>query len=391
MSNNLLSQHFFSQHFFSQHFFSQQLVSRKNELQQVSQILAQDDDLLVVGAPGIGRRSLIRAAAQQIGARIVEIDFLRTTNADRFLRLLADGVTETFVNPAELALIQSWSVDYPIVLEQVHKARLVWQSASARDWLLFQTLLSLPQFLAEQLNCRVVIVFQNFPHIRSWDRTGEWENYLRQEIQRQSRVSYALISTIAEPWMQDSDLKRITLAPLDDESMTTWLVATLAAEGLRLDSQALERFLGYVQGHLGDAIALARRVWLDQAASLYRKGKPEGDEAICQLKELPSERLIEAHHVHRSALGLAEDLSITFESLVLLLPPSQVRVLESLALDPTDKPHARDYIQKHQLSRGGGLQGALSSLEQKGLVYGAKFGYRIAMPMLAFWLKQRLS
>ena len=233
MSNNLL---------FSRSFFSQHLVSRKTELQQVSQILAQDYDLLVVGAPGIGRRSLIRSAAQQIGARIVEIDFLRTTNADRFLRLLADGVTDTFASSTELALIQRWSTDYPLVLEQFHKARLVWH-ASTQDWTLFQTLLALPQFLAERLNCRVVVVFQNFPHIRSWDRTGEWENYLRQEIQRQSRVSYALISTIAEPWMQDSALKRITLAPLDDESMTTWLVETMAVEGLQFDSQALTLFL----------------------------------------------------------------------------------------------------------------------------------------------------
>jgi hypothetical protein len=370
--------------------FSQHLVSHEAELQQVCQILAQDGDLLLVGAPGIGRRSLIRAAAQKIGARIIEIDFLRTTNADRFLRLLADGVTETFTTSTELALIQRWSEDHPFILEQSLKTRLSWQSASAQDWTLFQTLLALPQFLAEQLSCRVVIVFQNFPHICSWDRTGEWENYLRQEIQRQSRVSYALISTIAESWMQDSNLKQITLAPLDDESMATWLVASMASEGLRFDNQALEQFLSYVQGHLGDAIALARRVWLAQAASVNRQGDRQAFEAISQPNEL-SERLIEAHHVHWSALALAEDLSITFESLILLLPPSQVRVLESLALDPTDKPHARDYIQKHQLSRGGGLQGALSSLEQKGLVYGAKFGYRIAMPMLAFWLKQRLS
>ena len=86
-----------------------------------------------------------------------------------------------------------------------------------------------------------------------------------------------------------------------------------------------------------------------------------------------------------------EDLSLTFESLILLLPPSQVRVLESLALDPTDSPHSRDYIQKHQLSRGGGLQGALASLEQKGLVYGPDYGYRMTMPLLAFWLKYHLA
>jgi hypothetical protein len=86
-----------------------------------------------------------------------------------------------------------------------------------------------------------------------------------------------------------------------------------------------------------------------------------------------------------------EDFSGTFESLLLLLPPIQARVLESLAIDPTDRPHARDYIQKHQLSRGGGLQGALASLEQKGLIYGPHYGYQIAMPLLRLWLKHRLT
>jgi DNA-binding MarR family transcriptional regulator len=90
-------------------------------------------------------------------------------------------------------------------------------------------------------------------------------------------------------------------------------------------------------------------------------------------------------------LALIEDLAPTFESLVMLLPPSQVRVLESLAIDPTVSPHSREYIQKHRLSKGGSLQGALDSLEQKGLVYGAKYGYRIALPTLQFWLKQRLK
>jgi hypothetical protein len=100
--------------------------------------------------------------------------------------------------------------------------------------------------------------------------------------------------------------------------------------------------------------------------------------------------VLDPGRVQGAALGLVEDLAVTFESLILLLPNTQVRVLESLALDPTPQPHAGDYIRKHHLSRGGTLQGALASLEQKGLLYGAAHGYRIALPLLALWLKQRL-
>jgi hypothetical protein len=351
-------------------FTPQFLVGRAVELQHVKQILAQDRDLLVAGVPGSGRHTVIRAAAQQVGARVLEIDCLRATNSQRLLELLAEGLLHVF--SAELGLIQRWSIDQPLVLEQAGaRSRLVWHTPAGSEWDLLQALLNLPQKMAEWLNCRVVLVFQNFPHIQTWDRGGKWENYLRQEIQRQNRVSYALIVTVPEPWVEDSSLQVITLGPLENQELQPWLSNSMATEGLKFnpDSQAL--FLNYVQGHLGDAIALARRIWLDCRAS----GCAE----------------ILAHQVHRSALILVEDLSLTFESLILLLPPSQVRVLESLALDPTDSPHSQEYIRKHQLSRGGGLQGALASLEQKGLVYGPKYSYRITLPLLAFWLQHRLA
>jgi hypothetical protein len=354
-------------------FVPQYLVGRQAELQQVSQILAQDGDLMVAGIPGNGRRTLVRWAAQQIGARVLEIDCLRAINSSRFLELIAEGLLDVFSTPDELRLVQRWSIKQPLILEQslTRRARLVWHFPQKEEWEVLQALLALLQVMAEASSCRVVLVFQNFSHIHSWDRAGKWENYLRQEVNQESLVSYVLIATVPEPWAYDSNLQIITLPPLQREALQCWIVEAMRAEGLHFEanSQALNLFLNYVQGHLGDAITLARRVWLD-----------------CR----PSD-LIQAHHVHRSALALAEDLSLTFESLLLLLPAIQGRVLESLALDPTDSPQARSYIQKHQLSRGGGLQGALASLEQKGMIYGAKYGYRVAMPLLAFWLKHRIA
>lgn len=360
------------------------LVGRQAELLQISQVLTDDGDLLMVGVPGSGRRTLIRHAAQQVGARIIEIDCLRATHSSRFLALLAEGVLAAFEASEEVALIQKWSDRHPVTVEQTAggRSRLVWHTSMKEEWALFQALLTLPQHLAEWLGCRVVIVFQNFPHIRSWDRSEQWENYLRQEIQQQSRVSYALIATVAESWAQQSDMQVVLLGPLRSQDVEAWLVETMAAQHLKLESQALDLFLNYVQGDLGTAITLARRLWLDHQASEFESKiqNPKSKIAILQ-----------SHQIYRSTLALVEDLSLTFESLLLLLPSSQVRVLESLALDPTDSPHSREYIQKHHLSRGGGLQGALASLHQKGLVYGPEHGYQITMPLLAFWLKHRLA
>lgn len=329
------------------------LIGRRSELETVTAILAQDGDLLLAGVPGIGRRTLIRAAAQACGARTIEIDCLRATDYRRFLELLAEAGRAEFSRPAELAWLDAGP------------GPLNWASPDLDD---LKAQLNLPQALAEQLDCRVVLIFRNFPHLRSWDRGGRWEAFLRAEIQRLPRVSYALIATVAECWAQPDPVQLVSLAPLPAADLAPWLVTALSDQGLSLDKPALDYFLATAQGHLGDAITLARRLGLQNCPGL-----------------------LDQPAVHQAALALCEDLAVTFESLILLLPHTQVRVLESLALDPTDRPHAKEYILKHSLSRGGTLQGALASLEQKGLVYGADLGYRITLPLLGFWLKHRLG
>ena len=366
----------------------QSLIGREAERLQIQQILAEDGDFVVVGAPGIGRRTLIHATAQAVGAKVLELDCLRITSPGRFIQLLAETLMQVFTDADELAFIQTWVAPHPLVLEQTfpQRPRLVWHPGPGSEWAVFQALLALPQAIAEWRDCRIVILFLNFPHLRSWDRSNTWETYLRDEIRRQSRVSYALVGTVVEPWMTDQGLPIFSLSPLTDEDMQTWIVPTLAAAGFELDvaSRALPLFLSYAQGHLSDGVVLARRIVTDLSAEPAELDPPSTAPPL-------SPRLIAAHHIHRSMLMLAEDFSVTFESLVLLLPPTQVRALESLALDPTDKPQARDYIQKHHLSRGGSLQGALLSLEQKGLIYGPQLGYRVALPFLNFWLKHRLG
>lgn len=373
-------------------FLPEKLVGRQPELEQISKILLADDDLLIAGVAGSGRRTLVKWAAQKVGARVITLDCLRATDGDRFLKLLAESLLHTFDSAEELLKIQQLLADQPVTFEPVtlemvdkSKPRIVWKLSSAGIWSLFQNMLSLPQQMAEWLDCRVAIVLHNFTHIRSWDRKGEWEEYLRREIQLQSRVSYALIATVPEPWMHKLSIHVVELPPLSNQELWEWLEPTIADKGLKFDLATTNLFMEYIQGNMSDAIALTRRIWLDaltQNASRYasRYDSPS-----------PTEFLIQPHHLHQNMLALIEDLAPTFESLVMLLPPSQVRVLESLAIDPTVSPHSREYIQKHRLSKGGSLQGALDSLEQKGLVYGAKYGYRIALPTLQFWLKQRLK
>jgi hypothetical protein len=359
-----------------------ELVGRQAQFQRITQVLARDGDLLIVGVPGSGRRTLVRRAAQEVGTQILEVDCIRVTDGQRFVQLLCESIDQTFQSAAARSPMPEWiegKASGLFVLKDEASGRQRLKSIPAesqeQQWRAFEALLYLLQQLAESSGERVVLILQSFPHIRSWDRNGMWETFLRNEIQRQTQVSYVLVATIAEtslhPDEPGNNLEIVQLAPLSDDVVAAWVQAVLHGEGLTFDprSQALELFVNAVQGHLGDASALVRR-----------------------LKSVRvSDGLIRDWHVQQAIQELLADLSMVFESLLMLLPANQTHLLESLALDPTDKPQSRDYIHKHYLSRGGSLQGAIAGLQHKGLIYGVEQGYRLALPLFALWLRQRLS
>jgi hypothetical protein len=354
-----------------------ELIGRSAEFQRIVEVLSCDGDLLIAGVPGSGRRTLVRGAAQEVGAIVLEVDCIRATDGERFIQLLAETISQNFEPPR----IQKWvaqnkSEFFTFELEEGGgKLKLLRPLNSKQLWQAFETLLELPQLLVDDYEQRIVLILLSFPHIRSWDRNHLWEAKLRSEIKQQTKVSYVLITTIAETSHHlhetDFDVETLQLTPLPKDILAVLVREGLHREGLTFDSRskALQIFLDAVEGHIGDGMALIRR--------LQTLPHPQG--------------IVGEQEVKQAIEGLLKDLSVIFESLIMLLPSNQVHLLECLATDPTDKPQSKEYIQKHGLSRGGSLQGAINGLQHKGLIYGAEQGYRLALPLLALWLRQRIS
>lgn len=354
------------------------LFGRQAQFQQLTQALVKDEDLLIAGVPGSGRRTLVRRAAEEINAKILEVDCIRATDSQRFLQLLCEGINHTFKSAASLAIVEEWlKGEAKELFIRTENRRIKPQHFTKveEQWLAFKLLIELPQKIAEIIEWQIVVILHGFPHIRSWDRQGKWESFLRNEIQAQTAVSYVLVATIAEinldTTKENNNLEIIKLTPVADEIVAAWVHEVLHQEGLMFDarSQALKIFLNAVQGHIGDATALVRR--------------------LCCLRV--ENQLISEKEIEQSIQELLSDLSTIFESVLILLPANQAHLLECLALDPTEKPQSGNYIKKHYLARGGSLQGAIAGLQHKGLIYGAELGYKIALPLFALWLRQRLS
>lgn len=359
-----------------------EIYGRQAQFQQITHALAQDRDLLIAGVPGSGRRTLVRRAAAEVGAKIIEVDCIRATDGQRLVQLICEGISQGVKSQGAIAFLEEWvtgeAAQFFVFSPQNQVNLKLKLSNSAKDeqvWQAYEMLLKVPQQLAESVNRQVVMILQSFPHIRSWDRNGRWEKLLRSEIKRQTEASYVLVATLAETSdrFEESDisLETVKLTPLADDVVAAWAHAVLNREGLTFDprSRALEKFLNAVQGHIGDASTLMRR--------------------LCTTRV--SNGLIGDRQIEQTIQEVLTDLSTIFESLLSLLPASQAQLLESLALDPTNKPQSREYINKHHLCRGGSLQGAIAGLQHKGLIYDAELNYRIALPLFALWIRQRLS
>ncbi|GCL36852.1 ATP-binding protein [Sphaerospermopsis sp. FACHB-1094] len=353
---------------------SLQLIGRSKEFQRIIDILAKDEDLLITGVPGSGRRTLVKVAAQEVGAVVLEIDCIRATDGERFLQLLLEAISQNWQAKKIKSWVEKKESEF-FIFNSESKLKLLHSLNQKQLWQAFTSLIELLQIMANDLNQRVVLILQSFPHIRSWDRNGLWESTFRQEVKNHPHVSYVLLATIAETSHHQDDsiysIETMELAPLSKDVLALWAREILHTENLKFDphSQGLQVFLDAVQGNIGDAMVLIRRL-----SSL------EHDQGL--ITEQKVQQVIE---------GMLKDLSITYESLLMLLPASQIHLLECLAVDPTDKPQSKEYIQKHGLSRGGSLQGALTGLQHKGLIYSAEQGYRLALPLLALWLRKRLS
>ncbi len=352
-----------------------ELFGRQTQFQQIIKTLARDGDLLIAGVPGSGRRTLVRRAAAEIGAKTLDIDCIRATNSQRFLQLFCEGANKALKSETALSIVKKWiETEAGELFDRTSKGEIEPKpiALTTEQWLAFKLLIQLPQQVAESVDRQVVTIFHGFPHIRSWDRQNKWEKFLREEIKSQTAVSYVLVATIGEIGsIAEDNLEIVQLHPLPDNVVAAGVQDILRREGITFDprSKSLDIFLNAVQGHLGDTSSLLRHV-----------------------SRLKLDRgMIGEAEVNQSIKELLSDLSTTFESLLGLLPANQAHLLESLALDPTTKPQSREYINKHYLSRGGSLQGAIAGLQNKGLIYGAELGYKIALPLFALWLQQRLS
>lgn len=362
-----------------------EITERLREFNKIVELVATDEDLLITGAPGSGRSNLIQRVSETIGAFVIEIDCIRATSDASFVKLLAYAAIESMKlvdSSTTENLFEQNEVDERENICGCKQIDLLTAQFESNVEATFKLIISRIENFSLEQNKRTIIVLKQLSHIRSWDRSLEWEQYVRKEIKENPTVSYIVLETVAEienkrrnklvkHVYEQHTTDIVEIKPLRRSAVTFWLRETFRSLSIpaNLSEDELQVFVEASDGH----VASIRALFL-QVKMMYEHSETTLSKSL----------LVEAKDM------LLETLSTSYESLLLTLPNSQLQLIECLAIEPTAKPHRKDYIERHNLIRGGSLRGALEGLQRKGLIYGAEDEFRLTLPLFSEWIRRRI-
>lgn len=82
-----------------------------------------------------------------------------------------------------------------------------------------------------------------------------------------------------------------------------------------------------------------------------------------------------------------DEEKLVCEAMLQGLAPQQIKLLTSLAEEPTDKPYSSVYMAKHNLGSVGGIQGALKKLLDLDYIEKKDNTLQVVDPVFAIWLR----
>jgi len=227
---------------------------------------------------------------------------------------------------------------------------------------------------AEQKGRGACVVLDEFQEITQLEQSRVIEATMRSVIQRHQGVAWLYVgsrrhllrSMFADrnrPFFDSASI--VELHELPEEAVVPWITATFAQTG-KVCSEATARLIySCSRGYAYYVQQLASTAWN-------------------LTEELCTDDLVD-----QADVILLRELSSGFEIILSSLSLAQKRLLQALALAPTDQPYSVDFLTKSQLSVGA-VQKAIRVLIDRDLV-GRRLdqNYQLVDALLAQWLTQQ--
>jgi hypothetical protein len=367
----------------------EQFAGRGAEIQRLRQ-LAQAGERVYLFAPRrYGKTSLLREAFELEAARgrliLLWCDSLPAVDAGDLAARLAREV----VRGARRGKVAQWAKEAASLFKRIQpilavqgdgqvRLEVEFGEAPAGDDPTLEDALEAVARLAAARSKPVLVVFDEFQQIVTWDRDHRTEAVIRTVIQHQQGTSYAFAGSqrhLLQAMFADRARPLFNLAVpfpvgrLSDEELRPWLRDRFAAGGIELEEPAAARLLSIGAGHPWATQYLSHFVW--EAA-----------------RHLDEPRVTEETVIS----GLHEALSVgatTYEAEISRLTGPQRRVLAAVAREPTSSPTAADYLRRQRLPAKSTVSQALGSLVDKGMIETEGTHYLVGDPLLGEWVSRQ--
>jgi len=102
--------------------------------------------------------------------------------------------------------------------------------------------------------------------------------------------------------------------------------------------------------------------------------------------EISGEKISEDDYTRGFIKTITEERPV-YEAMLQVLAPQQIKLLSSLAEEPTDKPYSAGYMAKYNLGSIGGVQGAIKKLIDLDYIEKVNGVLQVVDPLFSIWLR----
>jgi hypothetical protein len=348
-------------------------VDRKKELKALIDAMLSGENILLYSPRRYGKSSLLKEAIQRVGKERISIyvDLWECLTEVEIAEKLASSIINAAYNKIEKAAtaLKEWiTTARPLLRLEKDGSIGIKLEFIEHEKTLKETLVMI-QKIAEKRKKKVVVVMDECQVIAEFEG-HRIEKVIRSTIQEQNMVTYifsgskqhileAMVNEKSRPFYRQ--LRPMILGPIPIGSFTPFIKK------------------GFSQ---------VANVDDDTIDEIYRsaKGNPQRTQQICHWLfskaidgKIPTSTLVK-EVVVEICLSLNKEFEDELDG---IKNKRQRQILKALAIDSTEKPMSRKFIQRHALGPVSSVQTALKGLIEKGIMDNR---YEFVDPLLKRWL-----
>lgn len=356
-------------------------IDREKETRWLTDNFQNSVNTILISPRRLGKTSLVEKVCRDFhehpDIRIVFIDIFRCRSQEEFLQNFSDSVLRQTASKME-----EWVQNARKFLNRLSPKINISADPGSNISLGFEItpsaehaddVLNLPQKIAEQKNCRIIVCIDEFQQIGEFRDSISFQKHLRTFWQHQDRVTYCLFGSKkhmmnelfeknSNPFYKFGDV--INLKKIPEDYWVEFIIKRFADTGKQIEREIAREVCRLTENYSCYVQQLSMLLW-----NSFDENDQEGS-----LKEA-YERLLE----HNGVL---------FEQQTINLTEFQMNFLKALVDGESANISKSEIIKSYELGSSANVQRIKNSLLKKELIDIEDRRYVISDPLLKAWLRR---